>query len=114
MKIIVDCQALLHHCVNPYSAKFVLSCHEYLLQNKNAVEWLFIFDKRYLDKESINRSPAKNILFKKKLLPGWKFWYDSELPSLVKKHEADLLVTLGGVACSSPIPQCTWIPDIAE
>jgi glycosyltransferase involved in cell wall biosynthesis len=114
MKIIVDCQAALHHCVNPYSAKFVLSCHEYLLQNKSAVEWLFITDKKYLDQESISRIPAKNILFKKKLLPGWKFWYDSELPSLAKKHAADLLINLGGVACSTPIAQCTWIPDMAE
>jgi glycosyltransferase involved in cell wall biosynthesis len=114
MKIIVDCQAVLHHCVNPYSAKFILSCHEYLLQNKNEVEWLFIIDKSHIKQESITRIPPKNLLFKKKLLPGWKFWYDSQLPSLVKKHAADLLVTLGGVACPSPIAQCTWIPDIAQ
>lgn len=114
MKIIVDCQPVLQNCLPFYSARFILGCHEYLLQNKNETEWLFLMDKTYTRHELLKRIPAKNILFKKKLLPGWKFWYDSQLPSIIKKHKAGLLITVGGIASASPVPQCAWVPHLPE
>jgi glycosyltransferase involved in cell wall biosynthesis len=61
----------------------------------------------------LKRIPLKSILFKK-ILPnriGWKFWLDYQLPSLLKKHKADLLITTGGIASSFAIAQCAWITN---
>ena len=91
-----------------------MGCHEYLLQNESGTEWLFIMDRAYINNESLKRIPTKNILFKKKHLLGWKFWYDYQLPSLIKKHKADLLITTGGVASSSSVAQCAWVTSVLE
>lgn len=113
-RIIIDCQALLKNCLHPFSTNFIIGCHEYLLQNKCEAEWFFIMDRTYVNNESLKRIPSKNILLKKKFLPGWKFWYDVQLPLLTKKHKADLLITTSGIASASTVPQCSWMPDLPE
>lgn len=110
----IDCQPVLKNCLHPFSANFITGCHEYLLQNKCEADWVFILDRTYVDNESLKRIPSKNILLKKKFLPGWKFWYDVQLPLITKKHKADLLITTGGIASASIVPQCSWMPDMQE
>lgn len=44
----------------------------------------------------------------------WKLWYNYKLPSALKKHHVDVLVTPDGV-CSlrTKIPQCLFVNDLA-
>jgi len=112
-RIIIDCQALLQNFVHEYSARFIISCHEYLLQNKRDPVYWFIVDPTYIENTLLNSLPAKNILVKKPFPNpiGWKIWLDYQLPSLVKKYNADLLINTGGIASGSPVAQCSWMPE---
>jgi len=42
---------------------------------------------------------------------GWRLWYDGRLPRLAKKHQVHLVITTGGIAARTPIPQCIWMPE---
>lgn len=115
-KIIIDCLPLQHQCCYPYAARFIINCHAYLLLNTEEAEWVFVMDKTYINNEWLKTIPGKNRLFKK-IFPGrigWKIWFGYQLPSLIKKYKADLLINTVGVAASasSAIAQCTWMPLI--
>jgi len=45
---------------------------------------------------------------------GWRMWYDAQVPRLVKKYRPDLVMTTGGVAIETRIPQCVWMPERAD
>ncbi len=79
-------------------------------------EYLFVVGKNYEDNQLLKEIPHENIIVKKMLtsLIGWRLWYDHQLPSLLKKSGADLLITTGGIASSSPIAQCIWISGLFE
>ena len=98
--------------MNESSARFIMNCYEYLVQNKNDVEYWFIVDRTYSQNAYLNRITEKNIIFKKPFTNsiGWKIWLDYQLPSLLKKYKADLLINTGGIASASSIAQCTWMP----
>jgi hypothetical protein len=110
-RIIIDCQPLLQNFVHGYSAWFIMNCHEYLLQNKSDVEYWFIIDKTYSKNVYLNNIPKKNIIFQKRFPNpmGWRIWLDYQLPSLLKKYNADLLINTGGIASTSSIAQCSWM-----
>ncbi len=114
MKIVIDCQPLVHNCVHSTSSAFIIKCHQHLLKKDPQIKWLFVADKihNYILKEI----PAENIVSKKILQNriGWKLWYDYQLPSLIKKQQADLLITTGGISSSCKIPQCVWATGIIE
>ncbi len=116
MKIIIDCQPLVCDYVHPSAIEFIIKCHKLLLQKNPESEWLFVLDKNYVDNEMLKEIPLQNILFKKIISNqfGWKLWYDYQLPSLIKKVNADLLITTGGVASSSSIAQCVWVAGLHE
>ena len=111
-RIMIDCQPLLQNFMNESSARFIMNCYEYLVQNKNDVEYWFIVDRTYSQNAYLNRITEKNIIFKKPFTNsiGWKIWLDYQLPSLLKKYKADLLINTGGIASASSIAQCTWMP----
>ena len=114
MRIIIDCQPLLHHCVHPSASRFIIDFHKHLLQKGDETEWLFIMDKDFADNDVLKELPSKNMVFKK-IFPyrlGWKLWYDYQLPAFIKKNKADLLIITGGIASSSSIAQFTWIANM--
>jgi glycosyltransferase involved in cell wall biosynthesis len=45
---------------------------------------------------------------------GWRLWYDRQLPRLAKKQGASLIMTTGGIAASSKLPQLLWMPERAN
>jgi glycosyltransferase involved in cell wall biosynthesis len=56
-------------------------------------------------------------LIRQRSLPGklgWRLWYDVQIPRLAKKHGAGLVMTTGGVAAGTPLPQCLWMPERAN
>ena len=113
MRIIIDCQPLLHHCVHPSASRFIIDFHKHLLQKGDETEWLFIMDKDFADNDVLKELPSKNMVFKK-IFPyrlGWKLWYDYQLPAFIK-NKADLLIITGGIASSSSIAQFTWIANM--
>ena len=113
MRIIIDCQPLLHHCVHPSASRFIIDFHKHLLQKGDETEWLFIMDKDFAENEVLKELPSKNMVFKK-IFPyrlGWKLWYDYQLPAFIK-NKADLLIITGGIASSSSIAQFTWIANM--
>jgi glycosyltransferase involved in cell wall biosynthesis len=78
-------------------------------------QFLFIFDrpfdKKFLFAENVKglicSPPARHPLL-------WKFWYDVKLPSLLKKHKADIFVSTDGF-CSlhTSVPQVLVVHDLA-
>ncbi|HLK30200.1 MAG TPA: glycosyltransferase [Puia sp.] len=116
MRIIVDFQPLIHECIPASALKFIVHCHQKILQTNAKDEWIFIADKSYLDNETLKEIPAENILFKKIIANqiGWKFWYDYQLPSLIKKNKTDLLITTGGISSSTNVPQYAWMIGLKE
>jgi len=116
MKFIIDCQPIVQDCIHPSTVEFIIKCHQLFMQKKPETEWLFILDKKYADNEILKEIPSQNILFKKVIANqfGRKFWYDYQLPALIKKNKVDLLITAGGVASSSSISQCAWVTGLYD
>ncbi len=114
-RIMVDCQQLLYNILPSQSSRLIMASHQYLLKNETGIEWLFIMDKSYLQNEWLKGIPKKNILLKKTFpnLVGWRFWLDYQLPILLRKYDADLLINTGGIAAASPVAQYSWMPAYA-
>jgi glycosyltransferase involved in cell wall biosynthesis len=108
----IDCKPLLQNFVHGYSARFIMNCHEYLLQNKNDAQYWFIVDKTYSRNAYLNSIPVKNIILQKGFTNSIlrRIWPDYQLQSLLKKYDADLLINTGGIASASSIAQCSWMP----
>jgi glycosyltransferase involved in cell wall biosynthesis len=73
----------------------------------------------------LNKPAEKDLAFTKNVTtlvagPGtnntllWKYWYNYKLPALLKKHKADVLVSMNGI-CSlrTKLPQCLFVQDLS-
>ncbi|HVM87211.1 MAG TPA: glycosyltransferase [Puia sp.] len=116
MRIIVDCQPLAYNCIYSSFSNFIITCHHYIIQKNAEIEWQFVVDSRYVDNHFINAIPSAHIIIKKVWAnkAGWKLWYDYQLPLLLKKNKANLLITTGGIISSANIPQCVWITGLRD
>jgi len=114
MKIAVNTRFLLSNYLEGYGY-FVFEVFKYLTNNYPEHQFIFIFDRPF-DKRFIFSSnitpvvvgpPARHPLL-------WKYWYDVKIPSVLKKHKADVFVSVDGL-CSlkTSTPQCLVVHDIA-
>jgi glycosyltransferase involved in cell wall biosynthesis len=114
MRIAVNTRFLLSNYLEGYGY-FVFEVFKYLTNNYPEHQFIFIFDRPF-DKRFVFSSnitpvtvgpPARHPLI-------WKYWYDVKIPSILKKHKADVFVSVDGL-CSlkTNTPQCLVVHDIA-
>ena len=115
MLILLDCRPL--QIAGPASEKsrLILSVTAALTRDKTA-EWLLLVDHTY-QPGLLPELPEGRLITLRALpgRPGWKLWYDWQLPRIVKKYKPALVMLTGGVS-ASPVssPQCLWMPESAN
>jgi glycosyltransferase involved in cell wall biosynthesis len=115
MRILIDLRPLLYNCVSEEAKRFIITGLSVVTAENPKNDWFFLVNKSYTDENLFNISKEKLIV--KKSIPGklgWKIWYKWQIPGIIKKHKADLLITTGGVGSVAAILQCIWMPGIIE
>jgi hypothetical protein len=114
MLILLDCRPL-QTASDSEKARFIFSSAA-ALTGSRGIKWLFLVDQTW--QAGMLSLPRGADVLKQRALPGragWKFWYDWQMPRLVKKHKAALVMLTGGVAVAGlPVPQCLWMPESAN
>ena len=115
MKIIIDLKPLFSHCISEEATAFILSALINISEKNTEHNWIFLADQFYNKQKKIVINKEK-LLLKKSIQNkfGWKIWYDFQLPKIIKKNNADLLIHVGGIISSASIPQCVWMPQIID
>ena len=86
-----------------------------VINNHPEHEFILVSDKDLIDKNGLTKNCIRVSAGSKGKNPiTWKWWYDVRMPSVLKKHKADLLVNCDG-CCSlrSPIPQLIIVSDLS-
>lgn len=113
MRILLDCRPLQKAGLDGERSRLILSAVALLAGE--GVDWLSVAD-RQLPKEVFSRLPGRVIV--RRALPGrlgWAFWYDRQLPRLVRREGVDMLWLTGGVvAAGCGVPQVCWMPERAD
>ena len=114
MTIAVNTRFLLNDYLEGYGY-FIFETFKRIVNEHKDHQFIFIFDrpydKRFIFSENITpviaSPPARHPLL-------WKYWYDVKIPSILKKHKADIFVSADGY-CSlkTKIPQCMVVHDLA-
>lgn len=111
MRVMIDCRPLFRRILNDETTAFIF-------ESLKRLEWINPDWQRIYFTDSSNSHPAAGWMEPKHLhvlktfggTLGWKYWYQHQLPAVVKKEQANLLFTTGGIAAKTSIPQCTWVP----
>ncbi|MBS1916381.1 MAG: glycosyltransferase [Bacteroidetes bacterium] len=110
MKVLVDTRSFFYCKANPVSTGFFLRSFIELQQSNDDLEFIFLadqFSKKIVDNTSGSRILTINPLPGKL---GWKFWYDWQIPRLIKKNEIGLFISCCAISSSVKIPQCIFLP----
>lgn len=78
-------------------------------------EFFFIFDQQFDERYITERNISPIIAGPQAKYPLlWKYWFDTKIPSLLKKIQADVFVSCDGY-CSlkTAIPQCLVLQDLS-
>ncbi|HEY4110434.1 glycosyltransferase [Puia sp.] len=111
MLILLDCRPLQNAGPDSEKSRLIFSILPALTRDPQ-LQWLLVADRS----RPIPELPGTTLITQR-TLPGklgWRFWYDRQLPRLAKKHKARLVMTTGGVAARSPLPQCCWMPERSD
>lgn len=82
------------------------------LAGRRDLRWLLVMDHSF-DPGIFPEIRGMDIITQR-ALPGklgWRLWYDRLIPRLAKKYRADVVMTTGGVAADTSLPQCLWMPE---
>ena len=114
MVIAVNFQLLAHEVLNN-NVNFTLECFSRLANQYPQHQFIYIVDKSF-DKKIItskNVIPVIAVIESKSPL-RFKYWINYKLPSILKKHKADVFISGGGY-CSlrTAIPQCAIVNDLS-
>jgi len=115
MKIVIDYNSLFKNNFSLAYCRYLVNATLYLETEKSQVEFVGVGDKTSSKKIALFRS-STNMIVRKSWpgIAGWKIWYYRQLPSILKKTKADLLITTGIASTNIQIPQCIWIPEISK
>ncbi len=114
MKIAVNTRFLLHDYLEGYGY-FIYETFKRITANHPEHEFIFIFDRPFDErfvfgknvKAVVTGPPARHPLL-------WKLWYDFRIPSLLRKHKADVFVSCDGFcSLTTKVPQCLVVHDLA-
>ena len=114
MRIAVNTRFLLNAYLEGYGY-FIYETLKRITAHHPEHEFIFIFDRPY-DRRFIFSSnvtavvtgpPARHPLL-------WKLWYDVKVPGILKKHKADVFLSLDGFcSLATQVPQCIVIHDLS-
>lgn len=78
-------------------------------------EFLFIFDRPYGEKFLFGKNINPVIAGPQARSPLlWKWWYDVKLPAVLKKYQADIVVSSDGIcSLTTRLPQCLVVQDLS-
>jgi hypothetical protein len=115
MKIVIDSSSILKNSFSGEFFRYIIDAISYLKKEKPQVEFIFLIDKISIEKIPFS-IPAANLSIKKSWpgLAGRKIWYQRQLPAILKKTNADILITTAIASKHVLIPQCIWIPGLLE
>jgi glycosyltransferase involved in cell wall biosynthesis len=111
MLILLDCRPLSLSGPDSEKTRFLFSIVSALAGDPR-YQWLLVTGTR----DSIPGLPGTRLI-RLRVLPGklgWRRWYDVQIPRLAKRYKADMVMTTGGVAAKTPLPQCIWMPARAN
>ncbi|HVU98802.1 MAG TPA: glycosyltransferase [Puia sp.] len=111
MLILLDCRPLSLSGPDTEKGRLLFTIAAALARDPG-VQWLLVAGPA----DSLPELPGARLI-RRRVLPGklgWRLWYDVQLPRLAKKHKAGLVMTTGGVAARTPLPQCLWMPERAN
>ena len=111
MLILLDCRPLSLSGPDSEKSRLLFSVVTALAQDPR-LQWLLVAGPA-----DAFPGPPGTRLIRQRVLPGklgWRLWYDVQLPRLAKKHKAGLVMTTGGVAAKTGLPQCLWMPEHAN
>ena len=114
MRILIDLRPLHYNFFSEETNWFITTSLDFFLKENPENEYFFLTGRPVSEKTLPILHTKKMII--KKSLPGrlgWMIWYDWQVPGLIKKMKADILITTGGITSSCNIPQCTWMPELA-
>jgi glycosyltransferase involved in cell wall biosynthesis len=115
MRILLDCRPLQDAGADSELTRMILSCTAPPDAGAGGepVEWLYLVDHRY------RRSgipglpdPGPSLLIRRAFpgKPGWRWWYERQIPQLAKQYKVDgVMLTGGKVAIALPVPQYIWM-----
>lgn len=111
MRVMIDCRPLFRRIINDDTAAFIF-------ESLKRLEWINPDWERIYLTDKNNSHPAAGWMEPKQMRTvnsfggtmGWKYWYNRQLPSILKKQQINFLFTTGGIAAKTPVPQCTWVP----
>ena len=114
MKIAVNTRFLLQDHLEGVGY-FIYETFKRITANHPEHEFIFIFDRPF-DKRFVFRKNVKAVITgpaaRHPLL--WKLWYDFRVPSLLRKHKADVFVSCDGFcSLTTKVPQCLVLHDLA-
>jgi glycosyltransferase involved in cell wall biosynthesis len=114
MRIAINTRYLLDGFLEGYGY-FLYETLSRITKDHPEHQFIFIFDRAF-DKRFVLGSnvipvvtgpPARHPLL-------WKLWYDIKVPSVLRKHKADLFVSADGFcSLTTKIPQCLVVHDLA-
>lgn len=109
MRILIDCRPLQYLVPGDERARLITgAAHE--LEVLHKIEFIYMIDKH-------GDEPVPGLSYIRQSAlpgrPGWKLWYDWNIPRQAKKSQADWIMTTGGIVAGSNLPQIAWIPAIS-
>ncbi len=114
MKIAVNTRFLLNDYLEGYGY-FIYEVLRRMVNEHPEHEFLFIFDrpfnKRFVFSSNVKAivagPPARHPVL-------WKWWYDIQIPRLLKKHKADIFLSCDGFcSLTTKVPQCLVVHDLS-
>ena len=114
MRIAVNTRFLLNAYLEGYGY-FLYETLRRITASHPEHEFIFIFDRpferRFIFSPNVTAvvtgPPARHPLL-------WKLWYDVKVPAVLKKHKADVFLSLDGFCSLAPqVPQCLVIHDLS-
>src|SRR3954463_4604459 len=111
MLILLDCRPLQTAGGGSEKVRLIYSLVAALSKEPD-FQWLLAVDKALPRPEHADIQDIAISSYRGRV--GWRLWYDRQLPRLAKKQGADLIMTTGGIAANSKLPQVLWMPERAN
>src|SRR5580704_7073471 len=113
IRILIEIRPLLQNLVSEETKRFMINGLSRVIAGSPENSWYILADTKDPGGISIPIPTDHWLIRKSYPWPwGWKYWYDWQIPRVIKKQSMDLLITTGGTISSSRIPQCVWMPAV--
>ncbi|PWT75039.1 MAG: hypothetical protein C5B59_09765 [Bacteroidetes bacterium] len=110
MKVCIDAKILFENGLISDYSRYQLDAFRMIEKEIPQVEFCFLTGKM---PENGDAYPKKSQFLTGKALPGmtgWKIWNNLQIPAMVKRAGASILIKPGGVYSPKSLPQVVWLP----